>query len=398
MKNGAVSIVRCDSYESETVRVAFDKLLEPTGALDFIKPGMKIAVKANLVAAVKPERAATTHPALLTELCRRIVALGATPIVGDSPGGPFSGMYLKGVYSATGMNEVKEAHGVLNSNFDVTLCDSFPEAEVLKSFSFTSWLREADAIINFAKLKTHGMMSMSCAVKNMFGAIPGTMKPEYHYRFPNSRDFANMLIDIDEFFRPALNIVDGVVGMEGNGPTMGDTRQIGIIACSPSPYNLDCVLADIVGLSPEKVPTLQLAIERGLGDALSDIEVTGDGAGMKIDDFKNIERANGIEFLPALLGVKSKLAGRFVKAAMSSRPKLIPKTCIGCRKCEGICPAHAITMKNKKPKIDRGACIRCFCCQEFCPKGALVVHRPVAARILTKSGSNKNTKAPRGEK
>ena len=389
MGESIVSIVKCESYDKKAVARAFDALFAPIGALDFIKPGMTVAIKANLVAAVKPERAATTHPALVCELCARIAERGATPVVGDSPGGPFTGMYLKGVYSATGVTQVKEASGELNSNFDVAECERFEEAEVLKSFSYTSWLKEADAIINFAKLKTHGMMSMSAAVKNMFGAIPGTMKPEYHYRFSNTKDFANALIDIDEFFKPTLSIVDGVVGMEGNGPTVGDPRQIGIIACSRSPYDLDCALASVIGLSADRIPTVQLAIERGLGKELSDIIIAGDGAGVKIPDFKNIERANGVEFLPALLGVKSKLLGRLVKAALSSRPKLIPSECVGCRNCEGSCPAHAITMKQRKPRIDRNECIRCFCCQEFCPKGALKVHRPLGARIMTKSATKK---------
>lgn len=382
--NYPVSVIRCESYDENNVKTAFDALLSDIGGLDFIKPGMKVAIKANLVSAAKPGRAATTHPVLVSELCRRICALGAVPIVGDSPGGPFSGVYLKGVYSATQMNLAEKCGAHLNSNFGVSLCENFPEAKVLKSFEYTSWLKDADVIINFAKLKTHGMMGMSAAVKNLFGAIPGTVKPEYHYRFPNSRDFAEMLIDIDEFFKPALSIVDGVVGMEGNGPTMGTPREIGIIASSRSPYDLDAVCAKIIGLTPDRVPTCQLAIERGLGRPLEEIEVTGDGAGAVVEDFKNIERANSIEFFSGLVGLKSGLLNRLAKAALSTRPRLKSFECIGCRKCFDICPAKAITMKGGKPKIDREKCIRCFCCQEFCPKGAMKVHRPLPARILTK--------------
>lgn len=386
MKDGTVSIVKCKSYGAEDVREAFDRMLESLGGLDFIKPGMTVAIKVNLVAAMKPEKGATTHPALVSELCRRIVRLGATPVVGDSPGGPFTGIYLKGVYSSTGINAVEEAGGRLNSDFGVTKIDDFAEAEVLKNFSCSSWLLRADAIINFAKLKTHGMMSLSAAVKNLFGAIPGTMKPEYHYRFPNAKDFANMLIDIDEYLKPSLSIVDGVVGMEGNGPTMGSPREIGILAASTSPYDLDTVCAGVIGLTDDKVPTLQLARERGLSTPAGELSVVGDGAGVMIGDYKNIERANDIEFLSGLLGMKGKFVNGVVKAALSSRPKLTKSECVGCRKCEKICPAGAITMKDGKPSIDRSKCIRCFCCQEFCPKGALKVHRPVIARVLTKSG------------
>ena len=389
MKDGSVSVVRCPDYEADTVKNAMDRLLD--GALDFVRPGMKIAVKVNLVSAMKPERGATTHPALVADLCRRIAERGATAVVGDSPGGPFTSIYLKGVYSSTGMTQAEAAGGKLNSNFGTVRCDSFPEAAVLKDFTYSAWLAEADAVINFAKLKTHGMMSLSAAVKNLFGAIPGMMKPEYHFRFPNSRDFANMLIDIDEFIKPSLSIVDGVIGMEGNGPTQGEARQIGIIAASTSPYDLDSVCADVVGLGPDRVPTIQLALERGLGKPLGEIEIVGDPY-PKFTDFKNIERPNEIEFFTGLLGLKGKLLNRIAKGALSTRPKLKGRECVGCKKCEGICPAHAIEMKGGRPKIDRNRCIRCFCCQEFCPKGALKAHRPLIARILTKSDSSSKKK------
>ena len=174
---GAVSTVKCSGYESGEIREAMDRLLGPIGALDFVRPGMTVAVKVNLVSAMKPEKGATTHPALVADLCRRIVELGATPVVGDSPGGPFTGVYLKGVYSSTGMHEVEKVGGKLNSNYETCRCESFPEGSVLKDFTYSSWLAEADAVINFAKLKTHGMMGLSAAVKNLFGAIPGMIKP-----------------------------------------------------------------------------------------------------------------------------------------------------------------------------------------------------------------------------
>ncbi len=390
MRESLVSAVKCADYEEKSVAAAFDGLLEGLGGLSFIKPGMTVAIKVNLVSAMKPHRAATTHPALVSELCRRIVEAGATPVVGDSPGGPFTGMYLNGVYSATGMNAVEKAGGRLNRDFDVDMC-TFPEGEVMKEFSCSSWLLRADCVINFAKLKTHGMMGMSAAVKNLFGAIPGIIKPEYHYRFPNSRDFASMLVDIDEFIAPALSIVDGVVGMEGNGPTMGKARQIGVLAASASPYALDLYCAGVIGLSEGNVPTLQVAAERGL--APDGITVAGDAADVKISDYENVERSNDIEFVLGLSGFKGKFINKFTRAALSTRPKLKGSECVGCRKCEGICPAKAITMKRSRPHIDRDVCIRCFCCQEFCPKGALKVYRPVIARIMTKSGAKKKKRA-----
>ena len=382
--NNTVSIVRLDTYEEEQVRAAMKELLEPIGALDFVKPGMKIALKVNLVTAMKPESAATTHPALVRVLCRMITERGGEVIVGDSPGGPFTGVYMNRVYNASGISGVVMPGVTLNKNYGISVCQSNPGAAALRSFEYTSWLDRVDAIINFAKLKTHGMMSLSCAVKNMFGCIPGTTKPEYHYRFPNTRDFANMLIDIDEYFKPCLSIVDGVIGMEGNGPTMGTPRAIGALVASASPYACDRICAELIGLDEERVPTLAMARERGLCPERRDIPLVGTTEGLIVGDFKNIERMNSIEFLNDLAGLHGRIWGKIIKKAMCSRPDLEKKKCVGCKKCHDICPAKAIEMKDGRPSIARDKCIRCFCCQEFCPVGAMKVHRPVVARILNK--------------
>lgn len=379
-----VSVVKLDTYERDAVRSAIEELLGPIGGFDFVTPGIKIAIKANLVAAMKPDTAATTHPLLIRELCDMLVTRGAEVIVGDSPGGPFTPILLNRVYSATGMNCVTEVGASLNRDYSSAKCESFAEGEVLKSFEYTAWLDWADLIIDFAKLKSHGMMGMSAGVKNLFGCIPGTLKPEYHYRFPNTRDFASMLVDLNLFFKPYLTIIDAVVGMEGNGPTMGNPRQIGALVASKSSFACDLISAELIGLTANKVPTLAIAEERGLCPKRGDIELFGSLDGLIVEDYDNIERPNNIEFLSGLVGFKGKFVSSLFRACMASRPKLKKSECVGCRECFKICPAKAITMVNNKPKIDRTKCIRCFCCQEFCPKGALKVHRPIVAKIANK--------------
>ena len=155
-----VSIVACPDYGPQTAKAALEAVLEPLGGLNWVQPGMKIAVKANLVARMKPETAAATHPVLVTELCRMLVGRGAQVVVGDSPGGPFTAAWVGGIYSGTGMRMVEESGAKLNSNYST--CEvSFPEGNTVKSFPFTSWLLETDAVIDFAKLKTHGMAGMT---------------------------------------------------------------------------------------------------------------------------------------------------------------------------------------------------------------------------------------------
>ena len=379
-----VSIAPCADYTPENVRAALIAALESIGGLDAVKAGTKVAIKANLVTLMRPERAATTHPTMLAELTRLLTERGAVVVVGDSPGGPYNAMYLKSVYAATGLEEVKAAGGRLNDNFAESQAD-FPEAKQAKTFSYTSWLDDADIIINFAKLKTHGMMGMSAAVKNMFGAIPGTVKPEYHYRFPDGRDFADMLIDLNEYFKPALHIIDAVIGMEGNGPTGGTPREIGCVLAGKNPYTLDLVAAKIIGFDIEGVPTLAAAFERGYApEKAEDVPLALEGIErFAIDDYELMEKLNSIEFLNKF-AFSSKTLGKLLSLMLASVPRVNKAECVGCRKCEEICPAKAIVMRDKKPVIDRNKCIRCFCCQEFCPPAAMKHHRPLVARMLNK--------------
>lgn len=378
----------CADYGEEAVKAAFDRLL-PEGALDFVTEGMTVGVKVNLVSAMKPESAGVTHPALVRELCRRLVERGAEVIVGDSPGGPYNAALMANVYRVSGMGAIEEVGAKLNRDFSQENIE-FADAVEARRFIGTSWLCRVDAIINFAKLKTHGMMAYSGATKNLFGTIPGTLKLEYHFSHPEATRFADMLVDLNEYWKCRLNIVDGVVGMEGNGPTAGDARHVGVLLASPSPYALDVVAAALMGLDPMAVPTVVAASRRTLGpSSTADIEVDPAVYQFRVPDYKLIETGSVVEFSSLLPGFLGRFVGKLAPRLLTSRPGPKKSECIGCEKCKNVCPAKAITMKNKLPVIDRKACIRCFCCQEFCPVGAMKVKRPAVARLLNHNKSKK---------
>lgn len=378
MENYDVAVVRCKTYNVETVKPALEEALNAVNGLDFVMPGMKIIIKPNLVSFKKPDAAATTHPALLEALVEMLLARGADVTIGDSPGGPHSLPLLNRVYAATGMDRVEKLGAKLNRNMNEKNVD-FPEGKVLKNFTYTEYLDEADAIIDFCKLKSHGMLGMSAAVKNLFGTIPGLKKPEVHYKFQNDAEFADMLVDLNEYFKPRLAICDAVVGMEGNGPTAGTPRQIGAIIASKSTYYADVVGAELIGMNIDGLPTLQAAYERGFAPASSkNLRVYGDIRALTVDDFK-APPVRGLSFMR-----KGNVLHFISKAALEHKPTLKKRFCVGCGECARMCPAKAIEMKNKKPHINREKCIRCFCCQEFCPRAAMVAHRPLAAKVLNK--------------
>lgn len=441
----SVSVEKCDSYDYNEIASALKKSIDAVDGLSFVKSGMTIGIKANLVSAMAPDKAATTHPAVLKALCKMILERGASVVIGDSPGGLYTPVFLKNIYKTCGLTALVEelqndlqsdlkSHPQNNlqsshqsnlqshpqselqgnprrdfqnnpqgdnisapSNVAVTLNEDFSvldgsfDGVSLKNFIYTGWLKNVDAIINVSKLKTHAMMGMSCAVKNMFGTIPGATKPEYHMRFPDEMAFANVMVDLNEFFKPALYVVDAIDGMEGNGPTAGEKRHIGAILSSKRPYALDMVSAKVIGMSLNDVPTLKAAYERGLGPKdISEVTVCSSGAleEVCVPNFKRATSHQSITFESD--DFISKMESAALKYIFNSRPNVKKSECIGCKKCYETCPAKAITMvpqsgKNISiPQIDRSKCIKCFCCQEFCPKGAMKVQEHLIGKLVHK--------------
>lgn len=378
----AVSVLPLADYDGTRARAALEELLSPIGGLDFVRAGERVVIKANLVSAMKPDAAATTHPVLLAALCDMLAERGAEVIVGDSPGGLYNAAFVGRVYTVTGMTALEQHGASLNRDFSQKTAE-FPEGKVLHSFSYTAYLDGADHIINFCKLKSHGMMGMSCAAKNMFGVIPGVIKPEYHFRFPKYEDFADMIVDLDEYFHPTLSIADAVVGMEGNGPTAGTPKAMGCLIASKNPHNLDTAAARILGFDRRELPILNAAFLRGMTvDNAGELKLFGDLEPLVLSEFERVVERRSLEFSgDGKSGIK-KLFGGIAGAVLRTRPKLVPGLCVGCGVCAGICPAKAIIIKKKKAVINRKKCIRCFCCQEFCPKSALKVKRTAIASFF----------------
>ena len=380
MKDQRVFLSPCPSYETGG-RQALEACLCENGLLDWVKSGMTIAVKVNLVTGKHPDAGVTTHPVLVRELARLLTERGARVVIGDSPGVLFTKAHVQNVYRLSGMEKAVMEGVRLNDDFSVKNA-FFKEGVSLGAFTYTGWLDQADAIINFAKFKTHAMLAMSCSVKNIFGVIPGATKPEYHMRFPDTMAFSNMLVDLQEYFKPVIHIVDAVVGMEGNGPTAGSARKVGALLASRNPYALDMVCADLMGLTRNDVPYLRAAWERGLGPAdLSETVTDADLDMFRPERFRLVTRSKNVTFSGDSL--RSKLYAAVGAHVLATKPGIDKHLCVLCGKCASICPAGAITIGKGPLRIDRSKCIRCFCCQEFCPKGAMQVTRHPIGKIIT---------------
>ena len=376
-----VTLLKCDRYDYDLVGQTIRKAVDTLGGIQaFVKPGQRVLIKLNLLMKKKPEEAVTTHPAVVEAVVRLVQEVGGIPIIGDSPGGPYNARALKGVYAAAGIDAVAERTGAeLNWDFgEVTL--PCPAGNVAKSLTVTTCFANADVVISLSKLKTHGMTTMTGSVKVLFGVIPGLKKAEYHLKMPRIDDFANMLVDIVELVKPKLTIMDAIVGMEGDGPSAGTPRQIGVVLASKDSYALDVVAARIIGLKPEDVATIRAARNRGFVARLEELELQGDKLDeVTIRDYK-VPKDFPANFLD---GKVPDIVRDFVVNRLRPKPEFVHAKCVGCGVCIEACPPEALTLnEGKRPVVDLSKCIRCFCCQELCPKKAVEIERPWVGRQL----------------
>jgi len=256
-----VALTRCDHYESEQLRDALRQVLEPFGGMRaFVRPGMRVLLKPNYVVARRAEAAANTHPAFILAVAELVRECGGEPFVGDSPGWGSA----QGVAKVSGFLSLAEAAGipVVELGGPVAKPLTFGTTRHLK---VSQMLCEADLIINLPKFKAHQQMLMTLAVKNCFGCVPGRRKAALHMLSRDSREwFARMLIENYMLVRPQLHLMDGIVAMDGNGPSNGTPCPLGVVMAATDAVAMDRVAVELVGLPWHRLPTLVAAQQLSL--------------------------------------------------------------------------------------------------------------------------------------
>lgn len=362
-----VALRRCADYASENLDPALDLVLEDLGGLEsFVSAGQRVAVKINMLNRSRPERAVTTQPEFLAAVLERIRGVGAEPVVVESPGGHNTAGLVRRALEETGIGAVCESLGVPFVLLDDDVVDvAVPGRGRYRTVRVGRAIAEADAIVCVPRLKTHAFQRLTCAVKLLFGAVPGLAKAQFHVKVPDRMDFGHMLVDVYAALRPTLAVVDAVVAMEGEGPSSGSPRHVGAILAGADHVAVDVVASRLIGMDPLSVYSTRAAVERGLLARVGAVRTLGDPLDdLCVRDFAH-PLADAADRLPR--GVVTALKG-----LTTARPFLArPSACTGCATCSIECPVDAITMRQKKPDFDYDTCIRCYCCQELCPESAL---------------------------
>lgn len=379
-----VSLARCADYDRARVRAAVREAMALLpGMAERLARKPRVLLKPNLLSSNDPpERAVNTHPEFVRAAAEYFLAAGCAVRLGDSCGCLAPGSTRQAI-AMTGLDRVAAELGVEVLDFDRAPSEErhIPNGRILHAVRVPQALRETDLLVTLPKFKTHGLTMLTGAVKNQLGLVPGNGKKEIHLLAPKPHLMAEALLDIHSVVRPALALMDGIVGMEGNGPAAGPARPVGLVLASDDGLALDAVVAAVMGFGPGEVDLVRLGHERGLGvGELARIAVAGlPLAEARVPGFVRPPvkvSAAVMKLLPSFL---MRWAFDTVGATYAT---ILDDRCVRCGVCIGNCPARALKKVNGRVRAEQARCIGCYCCAEVCEKRAIRMRRPLAGRLV----------------
>lgn len=268
-----VAIQRCSSYDPQQVYVAIGRQLELLGGADhFFQKGQRVLIKPNLIVPKPSDVPAQTHPEVIYAIARIVKEAGGFPVVGDSPAWSTTAGCLKALGIDQRLRELDAE--IVNLNKPVRM--EIAGANV----GISRIALEADAIINLPKFKAHQQLGATFAFKNMYGCVCGLAgKEKAYWHFARGKEyesFCRMIIGIYQKLNPVLNIIDGIVAMEGQGPINGQPRDVGYLIAGTDPTACERVCCDLVGFNPNDLPLLQTAEKMVPGSMTVPVDSVGD--------------------------------------------------------------------------------------------------------------------------
>ncbi|MCE5280816.1 MAG: DUF362 domain-containing protein [Deltaproteobacteria bacterium] len=363
-------MVRHSTYEHETLRPIVFEMMEAMGGKDIRGQG-RVLIKPNLLVPATPDQAILTHPAIVRSAAEYVLDRGARPLIADSPAmGSFETLLRK-----SGIREALRGLDVECRPFEHSVMVDI--GSPFGAIAIAEEAVQADAIINLAKLKTHSQMLLTLTVKNLFGCIVGYRKPEWHLRTGVDRQmFARLLVQIARTVKPAFNILDGIMALEGQGPGRGGSpKRLGVLLAGNDPFAVDWTVCRMIGLDADQLPILKAAREmEGLSPHPEIDGPLPEVRGLRLPRMTSL--VYGPKFLQGL-----------IRRQLLQRPLCDEQLCQMCGECWTICPAKAIAPGEKPLHFDYDRCIRCYCCLEVCPLGAIRSSESLTGRVVRQAAA-----------
>ncbi len=390
-----VSLLRQEAYSFEEILNKIEQAIDSLGGFDkHFSRKSSILLKPNVLGAFPAEKCVTTHPLFLKAVIRYFQAFGCTVSVGDSPA--ITG--LKHSLKVCGLYAVCEETGAPVIAFKHSKEVNVPSGAPFRKLELAAEIEEYDYLVNLPKLKTHTMMTLTLAVKNLFGCVVGKRKAQWHFSAGRDyRAFASMLLEIAHVVKPAMNILDGVIGMQGDGPSSGYPYHAGLIAASSNPVAIDRAICQLLGFSDDFLPTNSVAIEQTANDESARLANEILYTILSPEDFRlppfalpsttsaNFAPKGGSANSSVISKVKTELISMAIKGGeklMTGKPVVNHNICTLCNMCKEICPPQVISEQNGKITINYEDCIRCYCCHEVCQEDAMEVQESFVKRYL----------------
>jgi uncharacterized protein (DUF362 family) len=256
-----VLISKLATYESDIASVVSAGFKE-LGVKDLEIRGKRILLKPNLVEPHLGAGHINTHPLVIRGAAEAFLRAGASKVLVAEGSGHSRDSLL--TLEESGLGEVLREDRIpfvdLNYVAGYTV-ENAGRRTRLRAFAFPATLRDVDWVVSVAKMKTHHWAGVTLSMKNLFGVMPGI-----YYGWPKNpfhwEGIDKSILDINETLKPHFAIVDGIVGMEGDGPIMGAPKQAGVLVMGRNLTAVDATCSRIMGIDPYKVSYLAAASER----------------------------------------------------------------------------------------------------------------------------------------
>lgn len=376
MKNTKIVFLKQNNYYKQELEKKIRHIFKKTELFNELKEKKvhSVLLKPNLLGIYPPELAVDTHPIFVETVAMILKKNGYIVGVGDSSASFYK---MERLFTESGYAPIFEKKYAVMENFELEpFTEITLENQKIKKIMIAGALKKYDYVISLPKLKTHNISLITCALKNYYGIIPGIRKTQYHHIFHRFKDFNRFLIDLYAKIRPDFYLVDGILGMDGDGPAGGNPRHLDLMIGGRDGLKIDGYLLKMMGVNAEKLDYFQYAEKKGLYSSVgrNDLDIPFDFDFM-FKDFK----------LPiaSRLSMFTNILPKFMFGFLRVKPIIDKKKCILCQACIKKCPEKAMKLTGKMVKIDYNKCIACGCCKEVCPVDAIHIKGNIPMKVLS---------------